>query len=795
MQQKILFGLENNDKTIQPLLVKEESKYKIFKVTPERFNMQGGKAIEEILNTISAMREFPISLKNKCMYYAPQQPIFYEILYKDKQISFNYALPDKLSNTLINKIDKTLRSATVKETEDYFSIFESKSVCSFIQKEHFMFSLNVDYRENSLIDNFLSIISNIDKNDIILLQIGILPQDDNWKEIWKQIYTKHKKGEKIEIHPNIPSLVFDNIFNIADGIVGILDMVMNVKKEINKQEKEIGIGNDYYRYQFKNMTRQKVNYNGFLTQIKLFCNNPGKIGYYSKIFDGIFKTLDAEQELQIGKISKCKKDKRTFDKQICKNIFSTKELSIMMQPPNKRMLVEYSDNVKSIETLETDIPKQLLNGEISIGTARYKGKSIMTYWNTKNYDMAPMHKVITGLQRTGKTSYIKNFAVEAINTGHSVFIVDTIKNCELANDIRDYLPLEHKDKIIVLDFNNLDYALPLAWNELRLHNKPKTKRDELMLASMMSGNLKRLLETVGELRTDDKFSPRMLKYLSNACKLVFSQPNTNIKDIIDCLIEAPVRDRFIEQSGLPDNSTIIQDLKRLDDGKDGTNYKEIAGIIDRASVLLNDYTMEMLLSIPPNDNIDFTKWANEGKCVIIKMSDLTFNRDALQALVTFVYSKIWLSMLARGRQDKPKLTHVILDEIHNFPQVCDMLKNTCREAAKFGLSYTFTSHSLLDLKGLLPFIKASGSNFMLFKTTKENIKLLQEELELGGFDLEQCLRIKDYHTINIVNYDRDYVVYTSKVVDPINKRYIKHDRRYLDLEHSIKYGFKIEDAF
>ncbi len=225
------------------------------------------------------------------------------------------------------------------------------------------------------------------------------------------------------------------------------------------------------------------------------------------------------------------------------------------------------------------------------------------------------------------------------------------------------------------------------------------------------------------------------------------------------------------------------------------NYLITPNIIHRASILLNDYSMEMLLSIPPNDEIDFTKWANEGKCIIIKMSDLAFNRDALQALVTFIYSKIWLAMLARGRQDKPRLTHVILDEIHNFPQVCDMLKNTCREAAKFGLSYVFTSHSLLDLKGLLPYIKASGSNFMLFKTTKENIKLLQEELELGGFDLEQCLKVKDYHTVNIVNYDRDYIVYTSKVVDPINKRYIKHDRRYLDTEHSNKYGFEIKDAY
>ncbi len=788
MEERLLVGIRNYDESIQPLLVKQISDYSVFKITPERFGMQSGKVVEEILNTILATREYPLKIKNKHLIYCPQNPIYYEVLYKNKSISFNYVIPNNIKDVLVNKIDNTFRTATIKEAEDYFPQFAGKYHANFIQKNHFMFSLNADYRENNLINGLLGVVSNMEKEDVVLLQIGILPQNDNWKEIWKRTYAKHKKGEEINIHKNIPLMIADTIFNTADSVVGILDMVMNVKPELQKQER---FDFNHRRYRQNYATLQKINYNGYLVQIKLFCNNDSKIHYYSKIFDGVFKVLDAEQELIIDKISRYKKKERHFGKQLNKNIFSTKELSIFLQLPNRRMLVEYSRSIKSIEVLEVNIPKQLLNGKIPIGTAQYKGNRFMTYWNTKDKNMAPMHKVITGLQRTGKTSYIKNFAIDAIKTGDSVFIVDTIKNCELANDIRDYLPPEHKDKVIVLDFNDLDYLRPLAWNELRTHNKPKNIREELMLASMMSGNLKRFLETVGELK-DDRFSPRMLKYLSNACKLVFSQPNTNIKDIVDCLIEAPIRDKFIKQSGLPKNSTIIQDLRRLDDGRGGTNYNEIAGIVDRASVLLNDYTMEMLLSIPPNDKIDFTQWANEGKCVVIKMSDLTFNRDTLQALVTFIYSKIWMAMLARGNQDNPKLAHVILDEIHNFPQVCDMLKLTCREAAKFGLSYIFTSHSLLDLRGLLPFIKASGANFMLFKTTKENLKLLQEELELGGFDMEQCLKVKDYHTINIVNYDRDYVVYTSKVVDPVDKRYTKYDRKHLDIEHSKRFGKEIK---
>lgn len=805
MQEKLIIGYEKDNKEIIPLLKKEEVEYKVFEITPERYNMEGGKVVEEILATITALKEFPINIKDKCLIYTPAKPIYYEIFYEGKKIHFCYVIPDKYCDILVNKIDKAFKTATIKERNDYFNDFYKGYSCKFLQKEHFMFSLNVDYRENGLIDGLLSVLSNVDDNDKVLFQIGIIPLDDNWKELWKQAYLRYRKGEKLEIHTSIPLLFFDTLFSIGDGIMNTLDMIIGRPKDketeietkmmnmlSSKFNKNADIGYNYFKS--RRMTFQKINYNGYLTQIKIFCNNSYKIRYYTKIFEGVFKVIDADQELQTGSIKQYKIPYRKFDYQIAKNIFSAKELSIFMQLPNRRMQIEYASHMKSIETLEIKIPEQLLNGQIPIGEATYKGKKFMTYWNTKDYDMAPMHKVITGLQRTGKSSYIKNFAIEAIKAGHSVFVVDTIKNCEVANDIRDYMPEQYKDKIIVLDFNNLDYMFPLAWNELRKYNNPHDTRSKLMLASMMAGNLKRFLETVGELKSaEDRFSPRMLHYLASACKLVFAQPNTNIKDIIDCLIEASVRDKFIKASGLPTNNTIIQDLRRLDDGKGGTNYKEIAGIIDRASILLNDYTMEMLLSIPPNDNIDFTKWANEGYCVLIKMSDLTFNRDALQALVTFIYSKIWLSMLSRGQQDKPRIAHIILDEVHNFPQVCDMLKNTCREAAKFGLSYVFTSHSLLDLKGLLPYIKASGASFILFKTTKENINLLKEELELHGFDLEQCIKIKDYHTINIVNYDRDYVVYISKVIDPVNKRFIRNNRNYIDLECSKKYGVKYKE--
>lgn len=774
------------------LIQREECHYKVYEIVPNRF-IETGKTVEEILMTMSSLKDPNIRIKDRILNIIPTTPFYYEIYYEGRKIHFNYVVPDKYEKILINKIDKVYRIATIKEVKDYFNMFKDKYYCKFEYKKHFLFSLNADYRENGLLEGLLSVLNNIEEKDRLLLQIGIIPLNDTWKEQWRYAYRQYRDGKNMDAHPNFFILLFDKIFEEGNKLMDIFQTAVG-----NKNTK--GRGNtDFFDlrrvewYRARNMTMNKINYKGFLVQIKLFCNNDTNLYYYAKMLDGVFRVLDSDQELVMGKIKKNKYPNRRFDNQVSKNIFSLKELSVFMQLPNRRMQIDFKEYMDTVDKIEVEIPKELRQGGIPIGTATYKGEKINVYWNTKNKHMAAMHKIITGLQRTGKSSYIVNFAIEAIKQGHSVFVIDTIKTCEVASNIRDYLPPEYRHKIIVLDFSNLDYLIPLAWNEIKV-TKEMNKRERLKVASMIAGSFEQFLETVGEFTSDnDKLTPRMRKYLSSACKLVMSMEGTTIKDVIDVLQSYEVRKKMIEKSGLSENSLIVQELKKLDNGKGGTKYNEISGIIDRISILFNDYVMELLLSAPPNPKIDFRYWADNGYCVLIKLSDLEFSRVSLKALVTFLFSKIWLTMLSRGMSDNPNLTHVILDEIHNFPQVTNMLRSICREAAKYGLSFVFTSHLLKDLKGLLPYIKGSGANFMLFKTTKENFLLLKEELELGGFEINECLKIKDFHTINIVNYDRDYVVFQSKVIDPVNKRYKKYDRSNIDIECSKKYGVKYEE--
>lgn len=857
MEEKTLISFEKYWGEVSPLVVKREYENIVYNVTPDRFITEG-KAVEDILYTLSALRTFPVKIENdsgKVLYIDSNLPVHYEILYKNKNINFNYVVPEKYEDAIINTIKKVYRQASVKKIPDYFNNFKDSYVCHFKQKKHFVYSLDVDYRENVLIEGLLNIVKNLKEDDMVLLQFSILPLSETWKNKWEAAYRKIREGEELLADESVGNLIAKGILKLEGCLISIFESLLNTDNTssyskhgdyYNKVPLSYDYRSPYYgrrtttynskikqlnKYSESNLydgrptrpyipsyrgsydgsyggysmyanlshnTLSKVAQDGFEMQIRMYCNSKQNAYYYANLFSGVFKTIAGDNELQQTKITYKKGMDRSLDFMMSKPIYSTREVAMFLQLPNRRLQLDFKNNIKVIENIEVPIPKELRIKGIPLGTSSYRGEKIPVYWPTFDKHMAPMHKVITGLQRTGKSSYLANFAIEAIKVGHSVFIIDTIKNCDLANEVRDYLPKEYEDKLIILDFSNLDYLLPLAWNEID-PSQGNDNREKLKRASMIAGNYAKFLETAGELKGENqKLTPKMLRYLSSACKIVLSLPNTTLLDVIDCLVYVDKRHEFIRKSGFSSNTRAVQDLLSLDDyDKEGnligTKLKEITGIVDRASILFNDYMLELLLSTPNNGKLDFKKWADEGKCVLIKLSERDFNRESLKTIVTLLYSKIWLSMLARGEGSSHRLTHVILDEVHNFPQVCEMLKGNCREAAKYGLSYVFTSHLLKDLKGLLPYIKGSGANFMLFKTTKENFILMEEELLAGGYSIEDCLTIKDFHTINIVNYDRDYVVFTSKVIDPAKSRFQYYDRSSLDLKHSKALGVYYED--
>jgi len=758
MQEKTLISIKSKQ-----LLKQINDDYSVYQLIPGRFNLDSKKTIEEILTSISALRESEIKFENKCFVYEKLNPVYYEVLYKDEKIFFNYVVPEKHEQLLINKIDKVFKRATLKKLDDdYFSAFKDKHYCSFYQKRHFMFSLNCDYREEGLIEGMLSALGSINKEDKVLLQIGILPVNDDWKDDWSKAYKKYRKGEEVEVKRNMFFAIADTIFDYTDKISDVvLESTLNQKVENEKKDDRMnGVG----RYSTKGSSFNKITYPGFQVQIKLFCDNSERILYYGKIFDGIFKVLNtqADQELSISKAKINKLNVRKFDFEYNKNIFSSKELSVFMQMPNMRLQMEYKDQLKSIEVIETKIPEELMNGSISIGKTTYKGNEIETYWS-KDKNILALPKVIIGPMNAGKSEYTKNFIVNASKNGDSVIVFDYIMNCEMSNKL-----LAHLDNYIVFDLSEDFKLFALAYPEVQPDEN--SVWDRLKTANILSRQTEFLINSL----SIEPLSPRMSRYLDAACKIVYIYKGAKISDVIEVLTNHEIRRKYIDKAlqscCFGDEDSEIIDMLSLNEydkngNLNGTKDIKIDGITDRVNIILKDIYLRVMMKAKIDYTQHFGKWIDEGKVIIIQIPEHTFtNKQIKDTLVTYFMSRIWLSVLRRQKVNR--LCHVVFDETSQIPVCASLLSNIITEARKFKVGFYFTIHYLKQFKVLLNSIKSAGVSYMLLAgVEKDNISALEEEID--PYVVEDVLKLKPFHSLNVINYGNQYAKFVSHLPEII----------------------------
>lgn len=757
--EKVLFSYQHDDKTLTPLITKVESPYTIYNLIPDRF-IESGKPIEEILSTITALKQSPLQIQEKRLKINQFQPIYYEIFYKNRQIYFNYAIPEQYEKIITNKINSIFKTATLKKIDDYFNLFQDKYYCEYKQTEHFMYSLNTDYRENGFIEALLSMTQNLQDNDELLLQIGVIPCSPEWKTEWQTAYDKVKQGKTLSINHSLPLVLADKLFSMADGTMHIVDMLMN-EKTTSKDKKEIDLDVRLKERKYRRMNTQKVNYNGYQVQIKLFSTSYERSYYYGKLFNTIFNLLDAEQEIKFVKCKPNNNKERKFEFQINKNIFSTKELSIFMQMPNRRMQIEYRMNMKSIENRETSLPTILNKGYIPIGVNTYKGEKQTAYFpSDKNVITLP--KIVMGSMGSGKTEFTKNFAIKASKHGDSIIYFDFVKNCEASEEIAKHI------NCIKFDLSQDIHKFALAYPEIEPdENKPWAR---LKTANILSRQTEFLINSL----TVEPLTARMSRYLDSACKIVYVHKGSKINDVLDVLTNHIKRQEFIEKSlqtgCFTESDSEILDLISLNE-KDkkgnvtGTNDGKIEGILDRINVILKDLYLRTMMKAELNYEINFRKFMDEGKSIIIQLPEHTFtNKTIKDTIITYFMSRIWLSALQRNNDSK--VCHIITDEIHQAPTCCNLLSSIIVEGRKFGIDFYFTTHYLKQFKTLLDAIKSAGTSYMLLAgTEKENFTLLKEELM--PYDIEDGLELEPFTSLNLINCKNKYVRFISKLPSPI----------------------------
>ncbi|WP_061342917.1 hypothetical protein [Clostridium botulinum] len=778
-----MFSLEENI-IIDPI--------KIFRIIPDYdINNLDNKSLVDVFSNIYKTPKERFDIKN-LTYTLPKQ-ICFDIVFKRKQAYFYLSSPEDYAELIENKMNTIWNKSEIKTVKNIGKFKEEfTESCELILKDYNFKSLSTSKNDLYPLTNMMGILKMLEDNGQIRVNITIEPMKRiNWIAIAEDEYKGYNKGKIMDNEMRnsekiaklgftgaeaIINLYIDYKVLMFESLLGLVipekeDLSQNINLKIDSLE-NIKKSNNYEG--LNNDTIYKLTSEAFKVKISVLSQsrdaNRRKLNMLSVA--NSYKDLNSDNSLVPKLLNKNEQYKlfnqvmsgyKTPSKSL---ILSDKEVCKLIQLPQKDLQKEYG--IKNIDTREVNIPLELQNGLVRIGTAEKQGKTINTTWST-NINIMALCKLFIGCQNAGKTTAIKRTVKECYKAGYSNVVIDYIENCDTAKEIMENIPEEDR---VVLELGKKDYIPAMAYNEVsKMITEDMDSWDRINLANLISEQIEYLINAITDTTTGDLTAP-MLRYLHAASMITFIKPGAKINDVFAILRRWDKRNeaiRYAKYSGcFEKDEDIFFDLEELHErdkeGKIiGTREYLISGILNRISLLQKNPYIKKMLTADIDMDENFTKFIEEGKSIFILIPQTKFPNSIIRdILTTFFISRLWLTVQLRENNKDARLCNVIFDEVHQVPTTARFLSNHITEFRRHRLGLIISCHFLKQLKDLLGSLKSSGASYILIAgTEKENLEYLKEEIE--PFTIEEGLKLKPYTSLNIINYGNQYAKFITKL--------------------------------
>lgn len=752
-------------------------------------NIAVTNAMSNIFKT--PLERLNIDIKGVKVTYKLQSRCYFNIVMEKRQASFYISIPVEHEHLILNKLETVWNHAEIRkvDTVESFNI-DNSEVCDLVLKDYNFKSLRTDTRDLYPLTNMLGVTRDLLDGEGVRVSFAFKPlKRRNWSNIAKDEYKRFKKG-----------IVVDNEITTGEEITKVLwkvlELAINTYIEFNillfecimglfithkEEEKETieikidsleAIKEENKAKYLSDSTTYKMSSVAFDTRINVIsCSKDAHRRKTNMItVANSFKDLTADNELVVKKLDR-KEQIKAYNEAVNfkaifvprkRNVFSDREVAKFIQLPQKSLQEEYK--IERIDTREVEVPSELTDGGIPIGIAEIKGKEVLVNW-CNDYNVRALPKIVGGPQGAGKTEFTVNFIVGAHKIGDGSFTFDFIKNCDLTQSA-----IKHIKNPVLIDMSDEENLFAFAYPEVSSKiNENTSPWDRIKIASEIAQQLKYFVNAISDGDSNGPLSTHMSKYLVAAAKVVFIHPGEVIDNVFRVLEDWQIRNEYIRRTKdvYDYNHRTLNLLRELNDMDDkgkivGTRTHLINGISSRISVLLDDPRLEKMLQAPI-DKHNFTDYMNEGRAVFIMMPQKEFKDPVVKdILVTYFMTRIRMASLERCEIDKPRMCHVITDEVKQVPTACAFLEKHITEFRKFGIAPYFTMHYFKQFKTLLEAVKNAGTSYMLLAgTEEENLQILSKQI--APFTVEECLNMKPFTSINVINYGNQYAKFMSKL--------------------------------
>ena len=353
------------------------------------------------------------------------------------------------------------------------------------------------------------------------------------------------------------------------------------------------------------------------------------------------------------------------------------------------------------------------------------------------------HTYVIGKSGVGKTVLLKNMALQDINAGKGVCIVDP--HGEFVEEVVDRIPSYRANDVVY--FNPADTEYPVGFNVLQVPD-PKYKH---LIASGLMGIFTKMWANV--------WSARMEHILNNCILALVDTPGTTLLGINRILVDKDYRQKIVDN--LKDPVVKAFWINEYASWRDQFRNEAIAPIQNKVGQFLSASLIRNIIG-QSKSTIDIPEIMNSNKILLVNVSKGRVGEDNSGLLGAMLITKIQLESMERIRipEDERKDFYLYVDEFQNF--ATDSFADVLSEARKYRLNLII-AHQYIGQLITETTTKVRDSVFgnvgtiISFRVGAADAEFLEKE-----FFPEFSLR-------DLVNLD-NYNVYLKMMIDGVSSR-------------------------
>ena len=552
-------------------------------------------------------------------------PLTLEIGVMEQTIHFYISVPSNLvtfvESQLVSQYPKSLIIKTRDPLPEILLNSQSLSLGQMKLTAGPLYPLRTykDFKDVDPMSSLVSVLSKAKKEDKVWIQMLLIPTGNSWQRKGERTITaKHKDSQGI-VHQNPYVKVISEKIALNGFKTAIRIAVSSDLKERSSQ----------FLFEIANTFSSFNNPSGNSLVLRRAI-----LWQRKRLTDAFIKRnkrfVPANQILNVAEIATLYH-------------FPTEKFSTLHNISwHKTILSEPPENLPIAEGLNEEEKKEIN----FIAQTEFKNKP--TIFGIKAEDRRK-HFYLIGKTGTGKSTLIANMAISDIRNRKGVCVIDP--HGDLSEILLDYIPSYRVNDVIYLDPSDSKHAFSL--NPLDVENP---EQRELIVSGIVAIFHKLYGNTWG---------PRLEYILRNALLSVIKLPNPTLLMVQEILTDDNFRHKAIEK--LDDKVLRNYWVNEFEQMQPRLKSESISPILNKVGQFTSSQLMRNIIK-HPKSTVDLEKIMNEGKIVILNLSQGKIGEDNAALLGAMMITKIQLAAMNRVSMHESlrRDFYLYVDEFQNF---------------------------------------------------------------------------------------------------------------------------------